>query len=212
MTAAKTDQGVREDDRPTDQALALRASVPVERVASTDPLVLPSWAIVSDKRRGHIMRVVALIDRWAADLRLAPELARAWHDAALWHDALRDAPESSLREIAGDHRSEANLLHGPAAAARLVADNERRPDVIEAVRWHTVGKAGWPDTGRALYMADFLEPGRAFARADRAYLAHQVPLDFDGTFRQVVRTRLEWALREGKGLLEETVALWNAVR
>jgi 2-amino-4-hydroxy-6-hydroxymethyldihydropteridine diphosphokinase len=212
MTTSKTDQGVREDNRPTDQASALRAPVPGERIASTDPLVLPSWAMVSDKRRGHIMRVVALIDRWAVDLRLAPDRARAWHDAALWHDALRDAPESSLREISGDHRSEANLLHGPAAAARLVADNERRPDVIEAVRWHTVGNAGWADAGRALYMADFLEPGRAFARADRAYLAHQVPLDFDGTFRQVVRTRLEWALREGKGLLEETVALWNAVR
>jgi 2-amino-4-hydroxy-6-hydroxymethyldihydropteridine diphosphokinase len=212
MTTSKTDQGVREDNRPTDQALALRASVPGERIASTDPLVLPAWAIVSDKRRGHIMRVVALIDRWAIDLRLAPDLARAWHDAALWHDALRDASESSLREISGDHRSEANLLHGPAAAARLVADNERRRDVIEAVRWHTVGNVGWADTGRALYMADFLEPGRAFARADRAYLAHQVPLDFDGTFRQVVRTRLEWALQEGKGLLEETVALWNAVR
>ncbi len=70
----------------------------------------------------------------------------------------------------------------------------------------------WADTGRALYMADFLEPGRAFARGDRAYLAHLVPLDFAGTFRQVVRTRLDWTLREGKALLGETVALWNAVR
>lgn len=212
MTTSKTDHGFREDNRSTDRAPLVRVPVAGEHAASTDPLVLPAWAIVSDKRRGHITRVVALIDRWAVDLRVAPDIARAWHDAALWHDALRDAPESSLRDISGDHRSEANLLHGPAAAARLLADDERRTDVIEAVRWHTVGHVGWADTGRALYMADFLEPGRAFARADRAYLAHQVPLDFEGTFRQVVRTRLEWALREGKGLLDKTVALWNAVR
>ena len=40
------------------------------------------------------------------------------------------------------------------------------------------------------------------------HLAH----DFDGVFRQVVRMRLEWTLREGKGLFPEAVALWNAVR
>jgi HD superfamily phosphohydrolase YqeK len=202
----------RADPRSADRTAPTTPVLGGEHTGSTDSIGLPPWAVVSDKRRGHIARVVALIDRWASDLRLAPNVARAWHDAALWHDALRDAPEGTLRDITGDRRSEVNLLHGPAAAARLVADDELRTDVIEAVRWHTVGNVDWADTGRALYMADFLEPGRAFARADRAYLAHQVPLDFEGTFRQVVRTRLEWALQEGKGLLEDTVALWNAVR
>src|SRR6185437_12934843 len=50
--------------------------------------------------------------------------------------------------------------------------------------------------GQALYMADYLEPGRPFARADRAFLAMHVPRDFDGAFRQVVRHRVEWCLRE----------------
>ena len=111
-----------------------------------------------------------------------------------------------------DLASEVPLLHGPAAAARLVAEGEARNDVLQAVRWHTIGCAAWDRVGRALYMADFLDPGRGFARDDRAYLAHQVPTDFDGTFRQVVRMRLEWTVREGKSLHAETVALWNAVR
>lgn len=175
-------------------------------------MTLPAWAVVTEKRRGHIARVVALIDGWAAALHLSPDAAQAWHDAAMWHDALRDAPEAVLRDITSDRHSDANLLHGPAAAVQLATNGERREDVLEAVRWHTVGCATWADTGRALYMADFLEPGRAFARGDRAYLAHSVPLDFAGTFRQVVRTRLDWTLREGKALLGETVALWNAVR
>ena len=34
----------------------------------------------------------------------------------------------------------------------------------------------------------------------------------DGVFRQVVRMRLEWTLREGKELFPEAVDLWNAVR
>jgi 2-amino-4-hydroxy-6-hydroxymethyldihydropteridine diphosphokinase len=102
-------------------------------------------------------------------------------------------------------------VHGPAAAVRLEREGEKRTDVLEAVRWHTVGNGTWARTGRALYMADFLEPGRSFARADRAFLSAHVPSDFDGVFRQVVRQRLEWSLREGNRLYPETVALWNDV-
>ena len=75
-----------------------------------------------------------------------------------------------------------------------------------------MGCAEWDRTGRALYMADFLEPGRTFMQADRAFLAAQVPVAFDAVFRQVVRMRIEWVVREGKGLAVETVALWNSVR
>jgi HD superfamily phosphohydrolase YqeK len=175
-------------------------------------VTLPAWSVVGDRRRAHIERVVALIDGWGAALHLPAEEARAWHDAASLHDALRDAPESALREWSQDRQTDVGLIHGPAAAVRMVAEGETRDAVIQAVRWHTVGCADWGRVGRALYMADFLEPGRGFAKADRAYLARQVPGDFDGTFRQVVRLRLEWALREGKGLYPETVALWNRVK
>lgn len=173
---------------------------------------LPAWSVVGERRRAHIERVVALIDSWASALHVPESDAQAWHDAACLHDALRDAPESLLRELSHDRQTDVGLLHGPAAAVRMVADGETREAVVQAVRWHTVGYAGWDRVGRALYMADFLEPGRGFAKVDRAYLARQVPGDFDGTFRQVVRIRLEWALREGKGLYAETVALWNRVR
>jgi HD superfamily phosphohydrolase YqeK len=175
-------------------------------------LTLPAWAVVTDKRRAHIARAVALIDDWARAMGVSAEERNAWRDAALWHDALRDAPEATLRSLAEDQKSDARLLHGPAAAARLEQDGETRRSVLDAIRWHTVGACDWDRTGRALYMADFLEPGREFARADRAYLARQVPHDFDGTFRQVVRTRMGWAIDEGKGILPQTVALWNSVR
>jgi len=173
------------------------------------PLALPAWAQVSDKRRGHIERVTALLDSWALTLCLAAEEASSWHDAGAWHDALRDAPADELRRWAPDDERPVSILHGPAAAARLVAEGERREDVLEAVRWHTLGNPDWRRTGRALFMADFLEPGRPFMPRDRAFLASQVPADFDGVFTQVVRMRLEWTVREGKPVFPETVALWN---
>ena len=176
-------------------------------------VVLPDWACVTDKRRAHITRVTALLDEWATGLALGRKESNAWHDAGRLHDALRDAPEGVLRELAGEVPGYTmEMLHGPAAAARLRSEGESREDVLDAIRHHTVGSVGWGRLGRALYMADYLEPGRKFSRADRAYLAAQVPHDFDGTFRQVVRARLEWSLREGMRLYPETVLLWNAVR
>jgi 2-amino-4-hydroxy-6-hydroxymethyldihydropteridine diphosphokinase len=176
------------------------------------PLDLPSWAHVGEKRRGHIARVTRLLDAWSETLALAPEERQAWHDAGRLHDALRDAPASVLRVLAEDPTLPERVLHGPAAAARLAAEGEQRPDVLAAIRHHTLGSASFGRTGRALYMADFLEPGRAFLARDRAFLAAGVPRDFDGVFRQVVRMRIEWSLLEGNELYPATVELWNSVR
>ena len=175
-------------------------------------IVLPAWARVSDKRRKHIARVIALLMQWAEALQIAPDEREAWYSAGRLHDALRDAPEQELRSMAKDPHREAELLHGPAVANLLAERGEATESVLNAIRYHTVGSPDWDRTGKALYMADFLEPGRGFSRRDRAFLATQVPHDFDGVFRQVLRARLEYALREGYTLFPETVALWNVVR
>jgi HD superfamily phosphohydrolase YqeK len=180
----------------------------------TDGLALPDWAIVSERRRAHIGRVTALLEHWGAEMGLDADERRAWRDAGVLHDALRDADDMTLRELAGatfGDDAPVEILHGPAAAKRLQREGEGREALLDAVRYHTVGHGGWERVGQALYMADFLEPGRKFMQADRAWLAAQVPNDFAGVFRQVVRMRLEWSLREGKQLYPSTVTLWNAV-
>ncbi len=173
---------------------------------------LPSWAQVGDKRLAHIERVVSLLRAWSAAMRLGADDANAWIDAGRWHDALRDADEAELRDLTGDRESPGGMLHGPAAATRLAADGEKRQNVLDAIRYHTVGWPRWDKTGRALYMADYLEPGRKFLNEDRNFLASQVPHTFDGVFRQVVRFRLDWSVREGNHIFPETVSLWNSLR
>lgn len=173
---------------------------------------LPPWSQVTDRRREHIGRVVGLLATWADRMGLPEDEASRWVAAGTLHDALRDADEPMLRALTGERDRAAELLHGPAAAVRAEQDGERRQDVLEAVRWHTVGLVGWKRTGKALYMADFLEPGRSFLIAERSFVAGQVPHDFDGAFRQCVRLRLQWALMQGGELFPESVALWESVR
>ncbi len=178
----------------------------------TDSRGLPTWACVGAKRLAHIERVTSLLRAWAAAMRLEPDEANAWTDAGAWHDSLRDAPEAMLRQITKDNETPEGLLHGPAAATQLAADGEKRQGVLDAIRYHTVGSPTWDRTGRALYMADYLEPGRKFSREDRFFLAAQVPHSFDAVFRQVVRFRLDWSVREGNHIFPETVALWKSLR
>lgn len=177
-----------------------------------ESLRLPAWACVSEKRAEHIDRVTGLLRAWGAAMRLPPSQANLLIDAGRLHDALRDAPESRLRELVGDSTAPAQLLHGPAAAVMLARDGERRTELLDAVRYHTVGSPDWRTVGKALYMADYLEPGRKFSREDRRFLSAQVPHAFEEVFRQVVRFRLEWAVREGNTIFPETVALWNSLR
>src|SRR5688572_4727032 len=111
-------------------------------------LELPGWAVVSEKRRKHIARVVELLAQWARALQLPEDELSRWTAAGWLHDALRDADEPMLRALSGDGTRAAELLHGPAAAVRAEQEGERRQDVLDAIRYHTVGFAGWNRTGR----------------------------------------------------------------
>jgi len=179
---------------------------------STAEIELPAWSVVSPRRRAHIARVTELALTWAEAMDVNAAERDAWADAARWHDALRDAGEAELRAIVPDLDWPSFLLHGPAAAARLSQAGEHRSDVLDAIFWHTVGNARWARTGRVLYMADFLEPGRQFDRERRAHIASNVPKDFDRAFRDVVKLRLGEKIASGETLLPETVALWESVQ
>ena len=160
---------------------------------------LPPWAEVTPARHAHIERVAALLAHWAGALRVPPAEQSRWLRAAWLHDALRDAALAD------------RTAHGPAAADRAAAEGERDRGVLDAVRYHTIGFAGWDDVGRMLYLADFLEPGRAADHTDRADLTQRVVKERDVVLRDVARRRIEWTLESGWPLRAETVDFWNAL-
>jgi 2-amino-4-hydroxy-6-hydroxymethyldihydropteridine diphosphokinase len=173
---------------------------------------LPEWAQVSNGRRKHIIRVTTLLARWADAMGLPLDERQTWIDAGRFHDALRDAPVEELRALAGSGMAEVELLHGPAAAAWLEQHGETRRNLLDAIRYHSIGSRDWDRVGRALYMADYLEPGRDFDIERRARLATMVPNDFDGAFSEVVRARMSYAREQGYTEYPESVALLESLR
>ena len=161
--------------------------------------MLPEWAMVSPERRAHIERVAALVREWGVAMGAAPAEVRRWERAAWWHDALRDAALAT------------EMDHGPQAADRLEREGEGDRGVLDAVRYHSIGYAGWDDAGKMLYLADYLEPGRAHDVAARGALRARVPRERDAVLREVARRRVERTVHSGWPLSAETVAFWNAL-
>jgi len=136
---------------------------------------------------------------------------RRWVRAAWLHDALKDAPRRVVRDLADGVWNAPSLWHGPAAAERAARDGERDQGVLDAVRYHSVGYAGWDGVGRMLYLADYLEPGRRHNGAREAGLAAGVPAEPDEVLRAVAARRIARGIEKGWPLLPETVAFWNAL-
>ena len=170
---------------------------------------LPPWAEVGPRRLAHIERVAALAARWADELGLSEHERRRWLRAVWLHDALRDGEESDLRWLAPDFDGPAELIHGPAAARRAAQEGESDLGVLAAVRWHSFGSPEWDGVGRALYCADFLEPGRTYDPEGRAALAGRYAEDPDDVLREVARIRVTWLVRSGWPIPEITWRFWN---
>ncbi|UCD23956.1 MAG: HD domain-containing protein [Gemmatimonadota bacterium] len=175
------------------------------------PVDFPSWAQISPKRQGHVRRVAALATEWAGQMGVSRQERERWLRAVALHDALKSAPKRELRALAENSWGVDALLHGPAAAMRAEEEGETDRGVLDAVRYHSVGYAGWDLVGRILYLADFLEPGRSFHSPDHDSLILRVPNDVDAVLRDVAKERVSGTIALGKPLLPEVVGFWNSL-
>lgn len=129
--------------------------------------------------REHVVRVVG------EARRLAPlydpdlfELDLAGVEAAAWgHDLYRahaDADLLGLAEqlaipVSAAERAVPMLLHGPVAAVMAEAEwGVTDAEVLEAIRWHTTGRASLSALAMTVFLADKIEPEKV--RADPGLL------------------------------------------
>jgi len=171
---------------------------------------LPDWACVRAERMPHLAGVAELLARWAAELGLDESDRLRWTAAGWLHDALRDADRESLAAAAAGYPVQ--VQHGPAAAARLAEQGVDDGELLDAIRYHSLGQGGWGALGRYLYLADYLEAGRAYAPVENAVLRAALPQEPDRVLRRVCALRIEEILNRGRPLRQETVAFWNELQ
>lgn len=136
--------------------------------------------------------------------------------ACLAHDAFRDVPATKLLRIARSYGIEPSemelehpvLLHGKIAAEYL----KRRfkfndQDVLDAVAFHTSGKAGMNEVGKIVFLADALEETRVYEGVE--HLRRLAERDLDEALIQTLRSKVCYAMEKEYLLLSETVEMWN---
>jgi 2-amino-4-hydroxy-6-hydroxymethyldihydropteridine diphosphokinase len=156
-------------------------------------------------------RVAGLLDTWAAALSLPDGDRTRWRAVGYLHDALRDERPDTLRSQVPPERRDLPdaVLHGPAAAERLRLAGVRDEELLSAVACHTIGGQGLDVLGRALYVADYLEPGRSYGTESHARLRDRMPGDLTGVLREVVGERIRRGRESGRTIARETLALWH---
>lgn len=122
---------------------------------------------IPSARYEHVLRVATLSEKLAEMYGVS---VKAAEQAALFHDIAKFMDKEKLRSILEEAKLDRQLLffhhelwHGPVGA--LIANKEfgvADEDVLQAIRYHTTGRAGMSNLEKVLYVADMLEPCRDF--------------------------------------------------
>lgn len=121
---------------------------------------------MTERRKAHIYAVAEeakkLAQRYGVDVEKA-------EFAALFHDIFRNVPEKKLndyvRQLGLDecYLYNSNLAHSKIAAVIMQRDyNIHDRDLINAVSYHTTGRANMSDLEKIIYLADAIEPNRSY--------------------------------------------------
>ena len=168
---------------------------------------------LSDKRFMHSKRTAETTEKLCRLHGFDPEKGRKaglLHDAAreLEHDEVFRLVESDGFGISRIEEEYPVLLHGRAGA--VIAVNELGVDdseVIDAIRWHTTGRRGMTGITSALYVADYIEPGRV--HIDNEFRKRIKELNLDQLVMEVVRDSISYCRSKGYSVAEQTFMLYH---
>jgi len=168
------------------------------------------------QRYAHVVRVARMADRLAVRHGEDSSKARTAgmvHDLARLYSAERLVAECERRGLAIDAFERANpiVLH-----ARLGAELARErfgiedPDVLAAIRFHTLASPEMPRLAEIVYVADSIEPGRTFpARAALEELAFR---NLDAATIGVIEASIDYLKGTGRVVAPQTLAALAAYR
>jgi nicotinate-nucleotide adenylyltransferase len=168
-----------------------------------------SYAMLKPSRIPHVRgceeEAVRLARRWGADEEAAAE-------AAILHDCTKKAKREEQLALCEKYgvvpdaieAASEKLMHAKTGAAIAETEFGCASEVVDAIRWHTTGRAEMSLLEQVIYMADYIEPNRDFEGVEplRA-LAYE---DLDKAMLLGLEMSLEDIAEQGNTVHENTLA------
>ncbi|WP_027106943.1 bis(5'-nucleosyl)-tetraphosphatase (symmetrical) YqeK [Lactobacillus ceti] len=147
-----------------------------------EELVSKIKTAMSPRRFQHVLGVEQAAIQLAKDNQADVEKASI---AALVHDYAKERSDSDFQAVIQTKHLDPDLLrwdnfiwHGVVGAEMIATElGITDPEILDAVRKHTVGAKDMTLLDRIIYVADYIEPGRDFPGVQEARLIAQKDLN-----------------------------------
>lgn len=170
---------------------------------------------IGEKRFNHSMAVV----------ETALELSKIFncdedkvYMAALLHDCAKFKEKSKLLKMASDFdilldgitSLNLELLHAPLGA--IIAENKygiNDIDILNAIKYHTTGRANMTLLEKIIYISDYIEPNRSFPGVEE--VREMAYKDLDRSILLAIENTVVLLMKGKKYIHNDTIKAWNYI-
>ena len=168
---------------------------------------------LTEKRRIHTYAVAEEAKKLAQ--RYGEDVERA-EIAALFHDFFRGVPEQALNGyvrqlgLSASYLNNANLAHSKIAAYIMEQDYHIKDrEIINAVSYHTTGRAEMSKLEKIIYLADAIEPNRSYPGVDE--IREAAYRDLDEACLLSLQRSVDFVRSRGLYLDQDTIMARNSL-
>ncbi|MBQ3281799.1 MAG: bis(5'-nucleosyl)-tetraphosphatase (symmetrical) YqeK [Eubacterium sp.] len=168
----------------------------------------------SEKRRIHTYGVRDTSMRLARKYGADPEKARA---CSLYHDMFRRATDEHIDECIEKYGLDPKYRHDPDLAhskiAAIYMKNEMGiddEDMLNAVAYHTTGRAGMSILEKVIFLADAIEPARDYPSV--GYLRELAEEDLDEACLALLERSEDYLRLKGREMDPDSISFMNELR
>ncbi|SDJ73466.1 bis(5'-nucleosyl)-tetraphosphatase (symmetrical) YqeK [Alkalibacterium thalassium] len=168
---------------------------------------------LSKRRFKHVLRVektaLKLADIYNADKEKVSI-------AALAHDYAKEKPDEEMRDLIISENLDlemlqfgSNIWHGPVGA--VLMKNEYHLDdeeILDAIKYHTIGSPRMDIVAQIIYIADFIEPNRSFNGVEEARQLSKT--DLESTIAYISRYTLKNLIKRKAKIYPKAIETYNA--
>ena len=174
--------------------------------------------LISIKRLHHSVKTteisILLAKKFRSNIRKAAI-------AGILHDCAKDLSRKKLRaifrknKIKPDAVTEKNPALWHCLAGPIIARKEfgvRDREILDAIRFHTIGKKGMGKTAKILYVADYSEFAREYKPSKKIRaMINKKGITLDELVCGVVSEKLIYLIRTDKLIHPDAIELWNSL-